>query len=536
MLTTIGVGSLGLLSGCSDSGGDQLGRTQDRSDGGEGDGSPGDGDAVESDDAGSIVVGIGEPANAIVDAEVFVPVSVTNEAADPAAYEDTLIANGSERLDFSIERIEPGETETVEVGPVSFDRSGRYRFDVDGAGVDRFLEIDPISNDLGESYEIDELDLTVTLRDVEFTPALFNDETELFTAPGDAVFAVFHLAIENRSVETQVFDDEVLEVANSELVLTANGEWLTGVDGIGGRPLVYEASRIRGTELGSGEQTSGWLLARLDRETAGTEVGLGYHRDGSTDRPDVVWTPDDEQPLPEFELESIDAPAEADVGLDGRPTYSMTVTNVGDGAGTFRGVVQRREVGDFKDWKRIEANLDSGETTTLAVEADETEFGTVHYRFQPFALEEWSVEFVAATRSFGESFTTPDGLTVTPEQITFADRYVVGSSSESREREADDGYTYAFVEFTFDRTNDDDTPNRPNIDRFSLLADREYDFRHSGHNVRYLEPIDSESLSELWFTYGPKTVWGHFDAPEDVTPEDVTISWSTSRAAVEWKP
>lgn len=112
-----------------------------------------------------------------------------------------------------------------------------------------------------------------------------------------------------------------------------------------------------------------------------------------------------------FEVSSVEAPSEVEIGVDF--TWSFEVENTGDADGTFESSVTRsRGGGPHEEIDTVSRNVPAGETRTETVPATIDFLGSYRYR-----LEETGDEFgVTANEreiSFGESYVNPDGVSVT---------------------------------------------------------------------------------------------------------------------------
>lgn len=528
LLSTAGVGLATGLAGC---GSDET-SSDDPSDNGteESTGSP----ELEE-------ISLETATTAQVDEPVTIAVSVTNSGDAAGSFEDTLtlegVADGSlerELPAFSeaveIEEVPAGETGTAEIETVAFEHADRYEFALEDEGVTESIEVGPALTAPDESFTLAE-DLRVTVTDVSLENGVFyrytsgvwssTEHTGLYAPASGYLLAAFRFEVENVGTTGASVPKGSFEVRNGDFVSgLPDGASLRDVETLDGEPF-FDVS------LSAGESTDAFLIAQFAREDIGDGVGVDYQRDERGTLPEARFglESDDGAELSSaaFELEAVSVPDEAEIRSD--PTLEYTVRNVGDEAGTFRGIVQQREDDEWSDWETVSVDLEAGETETVSVESTVTDVTAVDYRLDPFD-EERTVVFQPATRDAGEWFTIPRGL----ELRVTEHRELWEIEQEYATQMPDDGYRYVLVSIDVHRPNSDAAGYLSSIgvddDQFVLeIGENEFDQASRYYNS-YEEPVDGPSVNDVEVSVGETaTAYTYFEVPETLSLDDAVVRW-----------
>lgn len=233
----------------------------------------------------------------------------------------------------------------------------------------------------------------------------------------------------------------------------------------------------------------------------------------------------------EFEVVTVDHPDEVELNKDLQ--FTITVKNTGDAAGTWTETLSAK-IDDGK-WDRIgEISLDVPAGTTATWTSGVVSLAyqtTVYYRLEEAATE-FSVQFVAATLSYGESFTSPESIAVTVEKVELQRYYEYedydGSVSNKR---ADDGKQWAFVHCHIQNTGTE-SAFAPLESDINIIADsRQYDREMVVDTlVNKGEPYDGGEIEAGIVRDG----WIAYQIPASLSQGDFRVSWNDDNYEGSW--
>lgn len=538
LLSTAGAGLATSLAGCS----------SDETDAENGD---------ESNDGSADLEVSLEAATAMVDEPVVIAVSVTNSGDAAGSFEDTLTLEGV--VDGSVDRELPavsepveidevpaGETETAEIETVAFAYADRYEFALENEGVSKSIEVGPALTTPDESFTLEE-NLRVSVTDVSLENGVFYrystgyyyepDETGLYAPPSGYLLAGFRFEIDNVGTAVAEVPRDAFEISDGDIVeQLPDGAGLSAVETFDGEPF-FDVS------LDPGASTDAFLLVQYARDDVRDGVGIDYQRDGQGTLPDARFglEPDggSELGLPAFELEDVSAPEAVEIGSN--PTLEYTVRNTGDAAGTFRGLVERRDGDEWTGWEPVAVDVEAGATESVSVESTNTDVAAIDYRLDPFD-EERTVSFRPATRTTGEWFTIPRGLELRVTDYLSTDELVQQYFGETT-REPDSGHRFVVVSVDVRRPSSDapEALNEsfgPSDARFTLEIGSDEFGQGMQSDDPYLEPVEGPSVSDVTVDVGATTTaYTYFEVPETLSLDDALVRWEEDEgnAEAEWR-
>lgn len=407
------------------------------------------------------------------------------------------------------------------------------------------MTVDPITKRLGESFTLNN-GLKVTVRKVSLQPAMFyttevntgifsepTTVTRLKTAPTDSVLVVLRLALENTGTSPVTFGTNALQVPQGSFYTQfESGIGLSAAKNISATPLT-------GVEVASAEQTQGWLLAQVPRSVATGTFGVRHQRDSSGTPPEIRWTVPPKsgstRSLPQFSLKSFETPKTAEVGRD-KPV-TVVVANKGKAAGRFRGLIQYR-LSESEEWQSgspnaLSSDIKPGGTKRFNLTLKHPYTDILDFRLQPFDATR-TVEFVPATQSFGKSYTTPSGVTITVSDIQQSNSYKMkGEYIEPTKATAKNHFIFAKV-----RTEvaEQEVTAVNNNDFTFVHGSEEYEPISFAYD-KFASPVKGNTFYESTAEQGAVvTGWIGFSVPQGYTADGAVIRWSNSDgAAAEWR-
>lgn len=472
------------------------------------------------------------PGEVSVGEEFYLEVSAKNTGGESGDFTNTLSAGeGAFTIDQNvrIEDIGVEESKSAEVGPNYPGYSRDYQFQITDYGASHTVSVTTKTLEGSEELSI-ENGPGITVTDTEFYPSFLyrsGDRTDLFAPSSGSVLAVLHLSIENQTEEKIRVGADSFAIPNGD-VITSISNYSVSLSDFrepDGQPLDR-------TEIGPNETGTGWILADVPYEQVTSGLQLTWDRSLYSSTPEASWT-FGSHVAPAFEISDFDFPNEVEIGTTA--TGSVTVQNTGDETGAFQGILERRDVGGH-EWEQLETvtlEIEAGSEASWSTEIQEPYIGPSEYRFLPETTPR-TIDFVPATRSFGDSYTTPEGqeISVSLGMMNFDGfdtEYTLDNWSEDTVT-AESGNQFAFVNISVENTGPDpDIP--PRQDAFSaLVAGNEYsvfaaddwgraDFKSPITGSEYY-PGGVDDPGEI--TSG----WLVFQVPDDLSVEDLTVQYS----------
>ena len=488
-------------------------------------------------------VALDGPANATVDESVNLSLSVANTGGENGTFAGTLtVKQGANSFNKSVEvgNVAPGKSKNITIDSVNFSAADDYTVGFSSYDATHSVTVDPVVRQLGESYTFTN-DLKVTVESIDFQPALFyteegdfqqnEEQTALLSAGSEKTLAIVRVSVENVGTDSQRFNTG--SDSDSTIIGLEEGTWY---EGINGTPLNManniEGSPLDSPSLDAGGQTSGWLLGQLPREAATGTVGVIRQRNGGNTPPEVRWEvpPEDgsSRPLPQFSVESFELPDQAKIS-EGVP-YSVTISNQGDGAGTFRGLLRFFTESDQAEATitELSADIEPGNSETLEGTHDWGFLTASTYTLPPSG-EEKSVQMQPATPKYGETYLTPGEREITVSEPTLTDTLTEDDEGDLEEYETNTGRQWALAKVKVAIPNSD--TSAPDTDKFTLRVGDEsfdYDLVPFGFGT-YAEPVSGEPYNSVRREVEPGTpVVGYlrFELPDDATLSDIAIQMS----------
>jgi len=480
------------------------------------------------------------PDEVTVGEEFSLTVSAKNTGGESGDFTNTLtVGEGVFQANSNIRIKDIGVTksESANVGPIQMGYTGEYKFRITDYGASHTVSV--MTNQLATSSPFALEDgPKITISDISFHPTLnytTPDETELLTPHDGRIFAKIQLSVENRGDSDLYVSADSFDVPGGEMI-TEIGSYSTSLRDIqtSGLPLSTES-------VNPGGSKSGWIIAEVANEDAKQGLSIEWNRNSGTSSPEVRWDHGSAK-IPTFEISSVEFPNEVEVGSTA--TGTATIENTGNGAGTFRGVLERRNLGD-SEWQQLETislDIDAGSSTTWSTEISEPYLGPSEYRLRPNNAIQ-TIDFVHATRSFEESYTTPDGGKITLDVggmnfNGFSDSYTYDSYGDSTVS-ADSGRKFLFVHVTIENVGSE-MLYYPGTEDFEALTNENSYPTTKGEGYFTTEFVSPVSGTE--YNYGrtaepgeTESGWILFEVLDDVSVDDLTIRYTQNeRIGAEW--
>lgn len=246
-----------------------------------------------------------------------------------------------------------------------------------------------------------------------------------------------------------------------------------------------------------------------------------------TDTPTETETATEEPDPANFEVVSYDFPETLEINKEA--SVSITIRNTGDKSGTFsEPIYYRVGDGDWQEGSYWESEVDGGETVTMEsdgkisyVLVSSVEFRLGH------SDKTTTIQFVSADLNWGESFTTPDGYSLTMGKPDLVDsyRYEDYDGSIERKQPDGDGKQFAFLPVTA-VNNSGQVEDSPYSGDMAIIAgNSQYDAEYLYEDpIDYGEEYESGELQPEIKRDG----WVVFIIDASITMSEVEAVWSES--------
>lgn len=501
------------------------------------------------------------PQNVTVGEDFTLPFSVANSGGQNGTFNGTLtVAEGSASFNRSvaIEGVQPGSTANESVGPINISSADNYTLAMEGTNTTHELQVNPIEKQPGSSITAN--NLKVTVQGIRLTPALFyavdvglaaNDGTEpaLLSAGSGKMLCVIRIGLENVGTDQARFaipsaSGNIFSGSSggSAAVLTLpNGTLYTGLpnDRVLGQMQGVEGDPLTNVQLNAGQTKSGWLIAQLPRSAASKTVRVGYQGNAKNSPPETIWPfppkNGSKRPLPKFTLDAFEMPDTARLG--GQDSYTIRVSNTGDGAGTYRSVTQFKgpESRNWNSYNKQETEIGPSKSTTfehpIAYPSD-PKLGEAQFRLQPFG-KTVPVTFDTTELTFGQIFNGPSGQNITVGDVQQADSYQLDGGGSVTPDEGKH-FVFARISVEFVEQNDRTVP----IAQFNLVREgATYEPEYIISADRFTKPVQANVL--VGNMEGPKgsskSGYVVYSVPQSVTPSNSRIFWSADEPWVRWQ-
>ncbi|SEW07108.1 DUF4352 domain-containing protein [Halobacterium jilantaiense] len=492
-------------------------------------------------------VAVAVPEDPVVGAEFSPSVTVANVGGESGPFTGTLAVSGANQetnVDVETDAVDPGETITVDVGPLTLDAAGEYEFALPNHDAAATARVGPATAPVGEPVSFGD-DLRVTVEDITLTESVFGQTTYSGTfsseprltafgaATGD-VLAIVRVSAENTGTSTTSASPGTFQLADGEWYADTQGlpDSLVGEDGSwfadGGLPEIAPSDRV-----------TGYLFGTVPRDAARSTVTVQAQLTGSGTLPERAWElePADgsERSLPNVSVESVDTPDQPLVGR--RYDVEVTLRNEGDADGTFRDVVQWGDEwtqatsadgdadldADVPIGGSIETTVPAGKTTTTL-----TSYSVYTQQFSyrlAGAGTEWTVEFTPAELEFGEAVLAEGNTDIEVRGLRLQDELTVYDDFQDEESQVSpgDGNQYAAVEVHLTRRDEDADASEFDYSGFDLVAD--------GAHVGESTYVGDEVLEDWYEATGDITAsssvsgWYLMEAPAEYTMSDLVVEF-----------
>jgi hypothetical protein len=420
-------------------------------------------------------VAIQGPQNVTVGEEFTLPVSVANTGGENGTFSDTLtVAEGSASFNRSvtIEGVQPGSIANTSVGPINISSTDTYTLAIKGTNTTHEIQVNPVEKQPGRTITAN--NLKVGVQGISLTPALFytintgygtdGTGTGLLSAGSGKILCVIQVTLEN--VGTNQAEFTIPQLYNPDsggvfaesssspptMLTLPQGTFYTELPGSGGdlaRVQGVEGKPLTDVQLSAGQSRNSWLVAQLPRSTASSVVRVGYQGDSKGSPPEAVWSfapqSGSTRALPKLSLDSFDVPNMAQLGRSN--SYTIKVSNTGNGSGTYRSITQFKRPDDrnWSSYNKQQARIAPGKSKTfkqpIAYPSDPT-LGEAQFRLRPFG-QTAPVTFDTTQLSFGNTFTGPVGRSITVGDVQQADSYQTSESDEPQTPEQSQHFIFA---------------------------------------------------------------------------------------------
>lgn len=525
------------------------------------------------------------PQNATVGQSFNLSLSLRNPGDENRTFTGTVdVAGGganvttNETQQVEIGDIAPNETATADVGPFNFSTAANYTISLDEREATHSVAAEPITLDLGETYTFS-TGVEATVESARFQSSLFytsgsssgsrnsgganstnrsnttdgstpNPQTNVLRAGSGSVLMIARLSLENTATNEAKFIAPTQQggsgsgsgdsggttpsgrsgAASSMASLRpAEGQWYTSLNDA---PLEaaqnIEGGPLNEVTLASGQQRSGWLLARVPREAVTGTFALVHQANGTgiETPPEVMWRIPPNQgssrALPQITLDSFEMPSPREITNGAK--YTLNVTNQGNRSGTFRGVLRvggNNEDSSGRTVKTFSPSIDPGATATLEGTHPRPYISTTNYQLSPFG-ESATVETVPATRAYEGTYTSPFDIEYRVSEPVPTDELVF----EGETYAAEDGRQWVPLKISVLLPNAD--VSEPKNDRFTLRANGQTykPMQSQAVSATLTEPIEGRKYFQVDFKPGQRSTGVLlFETPVGLPVEDMSFEY-----------
>lgn len=482
------------------------------------------------------------PSEVTVGEEFTLTVSAKNTGGKKGDFTNTLtVGEGpfSSDRNVKIENIGVTKTKSTKLDPIQIGYAGEYNFRITDYGASHTVSV--TTRILGSEKELNlENGPTISVTDTTLRKSVAyptDSGTELLTPSSGRVLAFIHLSIRNGGDSNLYAGPSSFTVENGEQI-TELGTYSTSLKDlrdIEGQPLSTD------TVLPD-ESKSGWILAEVSPETAKNGIRVTWNRDSESSDPEAEWRLSSSE-IPQYAVAEMAFPSEVEIGT--RAEVTITVKNTGTASGTYHGLVERRNTG-ATEWHRLSTfslELDAGASKSWSTEIQEPHLGASQYRLRPGSVTR-SIDFVPASRSFEQAYTTPSGSKILVNVggfnfAGFSSSYSYEGAWENPTVEAERGNQFAFVKISAENTASEAlTP--PSRDAFTVDVGGDAHSPEKSQTystMQLVSPISGAEYSPGW-TYnagGTLSGWLIFEIPGDASKDDLTVRYSPNeKITAKW--
>lgn len=303
----------------------------------------------------------------------------------------------AETIEVNSSDLESGERRSHVIGPFTADYAGKWefkpgeKFDSTHDEFDGGFTVASKNASVGDSVTVKK-DVRLAVDTVQYEQGVFyptyespglgtNERTALQSTLEDYVLAVVRVTVENAGTEATDLSPKSFGIEDADMFTDVRGAELSETS--------IEGTALFDATVNPGSSVEGWMLFNVPTDALG-DLALDINKDAAHAPAEIQVGLGDEPDLPAFELESADVPSER---KEGYQEFAFDVTNTGETAGTFRGVVQWTW-DDSDEWYHledtIEAEIPAGETRTVTHGSGWDGDQDTTYRFQPFGYE-WEI-------------------------------------------------------------------------------------------------------------------------------------------------
>lgn len=347
--------------------------------------------------------------------EFELTVEVSNSGGETGEFTGT-IRSTTESFEFETDvsmSVPAGETATTTTEPIAAPAVGEYEFllsddteysvTTEGDDVQTETVVDGLSGELdtttvnvisyqlsaGEAIDIDD-ETQLQIDGVSFETTVYSGYDDSYPnsvirAEAEEVYALYDVTVRSTGGDTY-WDPSQIEIPGGSFY------------GLGGFTLFdYGENLGQRRSIDDGETVSGFFFVTCSRDAVADGAPVELQTNLENEPPEYRWTFDSVETdgFPRFERTSVDAPETVPAGESFE--MSIDVTNAGEGAGTFRGLLQT--VSGFS-WDTVidadpgpapEVDIDAGATASVSFTLSIEDSGESTYRLKPWDDREWEI-------------------------------------------------------------------------------------------------------------------------------------------------